>query len=87
MSKMKSEDLTNISKNSMYHKFDIKTNREETVIPASKHLMYLPIIEPTETDVGFSYITYLRLSVIDHGDYLTQTTLEKPEHPLLHKTD
>ena len=87
MSKMKSEELTNISKKSMYHKFDIKTDREETVIPASKHLMYLPIIEPTETDVGFSYITYLRLSVIDHGDYLTQTTLENPEHPLLNKTD
>ena len=87
MSKMKSEDLTNISKKSIYHKFDIKTDREETVIPASKHLMYLPIIEPTETDVGISYLTYLRLSVIDHGDYLTSHTLAYPEHPLLNKDD
>ena len=63
MSKMKSEELTNISKKSMYHKFDIKTDREETVIPASKHLMYLPIIEPTETDVCFSYITYIDLAL------------------------
>tara|TARA_B110001454_G_C12706980_1_gene429036 strand:- start:466 stop:1839 length:1374 start_codon:yes stop_codon:yes gene_type:complete len=46
----------------------------------SKTVLYIPIVEPTKIDVGFSYLTLITLSVGDHP--LLRENMMKPDYKI-----
>ncbi len=49
-------------------------------IKRSKTVLYIPIVEPTKIDVGFSYLTLITLSVGDHP--LLRENMIKPDYKI-----
>jgi len=45
--------------------------------PLGNQVMYIPIMNPTENDVGFSYIIYMLLDNLDHSPHFSPMELRK----------